>query len=203
MQNQELLNTQQIELPPYPKPCMLDIETLDTTPTAKILSLGAVAVYGNETWYQEFATYLQTGRTASQAALEWWESKSVKPNGNKTLTDGLHEFSEWYKDQQFTEVWCKGSDFDFVILADAYKSMGVETPWKYNEVRDLRTLIKVFPHIKSPAPYSNHHALVDAICQAQHLKELVSYVSQFNLAATAGRNLIQGAYGTAPPNSIR
>lgn len=185
----------------YPKICMLDIETLDTAPTAKILSLGAVDVYGKDTWYQEFASrsYDQYGRTTSTDTLSWWASQTNMPKGDVDLKLGLESFSQWYQQYGFTEVWCKGTDFDFVILSHAYKSMDVETPWKYHHVRDLRTLIKVFPNVKSPAPYSNHHALVDVICQAQHLKEILSYVNR----KIWSHSVIQGLSGAATGNNLR
>lgn len=166
-----------------PKICMLDIETLDTAPTAKILSIGAVDVYGEDTFYLELDwKYGQSTRTTSQATSDWWKDQPIPmPYGDKFLDVALAEFYSWYTTHSFTEVWCKGSDFDFVILADAYrKETENGTPWKYNQVRDFRTLTKLFPFIKSPVPYKVHNALTDAICQAAHLKEIFSYVNRFS-----------------------
>ncbi len=169
------------------KICMLDIETFDTAPTARILSLGAVDVYGSATFYEEFGAY-QYGRTVSQATIDWWKSQTIIPSGTVDLEEGLKKFHAWYTEQGFTEVWCKGSDFDFVILSDAYKSIpadgsvttSIGTPWKYNHVRDLRTLIKIFPEVKAPANYVVHHALLDAVCQSLHLKALLNHVNGQN-----------------------
>jgi hypothetical protein len=49
--------------------------------------------------------------------------------------------------------------------------MGVEPPWKYNDVRDFRTVKKMFGEsmvttIQNPQP---HNALEDAVFQAQQL----------------------------------
>ena len=158
------------------KICMLDIETLDTVPTAKILSLGAVDVYGEADWYAEFGHY-QYGRTVSTETLEWWQQQRAMPNGSENLKAGLQRFYDWYKEQAFTEVWCKGTDFDFVILRDAFKGADVPIPWEYNQVRDLRTLMKLFPECK--LAFRNriqHHALADAAHQAYQLQEILKHV---------------------------
>jgi DNA polymerase III epsilon subunit-like protein len=167
------------------KICMLDIETLDTTPQAKILSLGAVDVYGLDTYYVEFDHY-QYGRTASESTRLWWVEQCIsQPNGNIDLKKGLMDFAEWYQAKGFTEVWCKGSDFDFVILSDAYLAITKgKAPWEYHQVRDLRTLIKVFPEIEAPLPYKTHNALTDAICQAAHLKEILNHVERIEQICT-------------------
>jgi exodeoxyribonuclease VIII len=160
-----------------PKICMLDIETLDVLPTAHILSIGAVDVYGAAQFYVELEKY-QYSRTTSQDTLDWWDKQVIKrPVGIVPLKDALEQFKSWYEAQAFTEVWCKGSDFDFVILADAFRQEGLALPWKYHQVRDLRTLIKVFPTVEAPIKHTIHHALMDAICQAEHLRALNSYIN--------------------------
>jgi hypothetical protein len=188
---------------------MLDIETLATTVDAVICSIGAVDVYGNDTFYEEIDPGSQWNRRSSEETLSWWDSIGKTPPGRHSdpnLDDVLNRFTSWYNKHKFTEVWCNGSDFDFVILTDAYRKSlhnsdpeNKKTPWEYNHVRDLRTLRKVLPHIKSTVHYANHNALVDAICQSVHLKELLN---EANRIKTTSQFAYYGQAGGIQPSSI-
>lgn len=166
------------------KLCMVDIETLATTPDAKIISIGAVDVYGGSWFYEPIDTnyFSQGQRKEDTETLDWWEKQQTRrPDfyATKALATVLGYFIEWYKEQKFTEVWCRGTDFDITILTHAFKFYKFETPWKYNEVRDLRTLVKVFPNIEFPIKYKVHHALIDAIAQSEHLKRILSKIEMW------------------------
>lgn len=157
------------------KRCMLDIETLGIHPKARILSLGAVVV-GNtyEAFYQEYDQLSQYGRTIDGSTVNWWkEQKVAMPNGSTPLSLGLKDFSDWCAKQSFDEFWCKGTNFDFVILENAYAEEAFEPPWKYYQLRDYRTVAKLFPNIINPFEAKVHHALVDAFCQAASLKHIL------------------------------
>lgn len=176
------------------KLCSLDIETLDTKSTAKIISIGAVDVYGDESFYVEIDPF-QMHRTESVDTKTWWLQQPYMPDGRLKLYQALEKFAAWYKIQEFTEVWCRGTDFDITILAHAFAQNQLAVPWEYNHPRDLRTLGKLFPHVKAPYRWGAHHALCDAMNQAIYLQELLGYVKRF------GFNQIGSCVGAACSDS--
>lgn len=147
---------------------MIDIETYDVTPSAVILSIGAERILGSETFYVEVDPNTQYERTASIATKEWWAKQGNPPiHGITPLHDALIQLSGWLKNlSQEPVIWCKGTDFDTVILTHAYKSFSMETPWKYNHVRDCRTVFKLLGVTPSRA---THNALEDAMMQSDEL----------------------------------
>lgn len=158
---------------------MVDIETLDTTPSAVILSIGAVTMHNAEyaMFYREYNPDTQFERTKSQSTIDWWKGQPISiPSSELELYTGLEEFSYWIKSLRAEPIiWCKGTDFDTAILAHAYKQYKLEVPWKYNRVRDMRTLKKLHPQLTYSENLSPHHALQDAISQANHLEQIFAY----------------------------
>ena len=161
---------------------MVDLETLDTTPSSVILSIGTCVIPGymdpadSDKFYVEVHVGSQYMRTQSISTIEWWKQQGNCPDhGTISLTDALRQFRD-YLLRYTTEpiIWCKGTDFDTAILAHAYKQMGSDTPWRYNNVRDFRTVKKLFADsLVVTAPNLNpHNALADAIHQARELRQL-------------------------------
>ena len=148
---------------------MVDLETYDTKPTAVILSIGAVVITAPQlTFYRELDPTTQVFRTVSESTKEWWSKQPMPiPIGTHSLYAALMEFSYWLADFK-TEVilWCKGTDFDAAILADAYRVLFTPLPWKYNNVRDCRTVFKIAEWEPKKAA---HNALQDAKDQADDL----------------------------------
>jgi len=160
---------------------MVDIETLDVEETAVILSIGACTMEPFEevnTFYEEIDVFTQTNRTQSQATLDWWKTQSNFPSkGIRNLKAVLTSFSRYLTFYGAEPIlWCKGTDFDTKILSHAFKQEGVEVPWKYNAVRDFRTVKKLFPVPSVPNPNA-HHALGDALHQAAELKAIAQQYS--------------------------
>lgn len=157
---------------------MIDIETYDVTPSAVILSIGAERILGSQTFYLEVNPNTQYERTASIATKEWWAKQGNPPiHGVTGLNLALTQLSDWLKNLSAEPViWCKGTDFDTVILTHAYKSFSMETPWKYNHVRDCRTVFKLLNVTPNKA---THNALEDALMQSD---ELIRALAAHNLA---------------------
>lgn len=161
---------------------MIDIETYDVIPSAVILSLGACVMNSQEenVFYREFNPATQDMRTTSQSTIDWWNQQSIPaPCGSLSLQQGLGEFKYWLSTLRAEPIiWCKGTDFDTAILAHAYKQYNIELPWKYNNVRDMRTLKKLHPQLTYATNHNPHHALSDAINQAVHLSQIFAYNPQ-------------------------
>lgn len=155
---------------------MVDIETYDTKPTAVILSIGAVTMTGPEIkFYEEIDINTQYERTASVSTKEWWAKQGNPPiHGSTSLGRALENFRKFLQipieDNIIPEpiIWCKGTDFDVAILTHAYNQLYLPVPWKYNNVRDCRTLFKVLSIGEWPTQ-NNHNALDDAVNQATRL----------------------------------
>lgn len=148
---------------------MVDIETYDTKPTALILSIGACVITDPlQSYYRELDPTTQTYRTVSDSTKEWWSKQPMSlPIGPYSLYAALTDFSGWLQNlKKEPVIWCKGTDFDAAILANAYEQMHLPVPWKYNNIRDCRTVFKIADWNSNKAA---HHALQDATDQAYDL----------------------------------
>jgi hypothetical protein len=171
---------------------MIDIETLGVKENSVILSIGACVVNKEKltfsaqhdiTFYKTVDITTQPNRTINQDTIDFWDissnSKAKKEafSGKCDLKDTLKELYNFIHQFYSPVLWCKGSDFDFVILRHAYAQLELLVPWQYNAIRDLRTLVKAFPQALSKDINKNpHNALEDAIFQARQLEAINSYL---------------------------
>lgn len=169
---------------------MIDLETLDTSPTASIVSIGAAAFTWDEGICERFysvvdrASCREIGLTESQATVEWWEcqeeaARQIFSGDNESITDSLNAFSKWldkFGNSKMVKIWGNGSDFDNVILANAYKSANIHLPWRYYNNRCYRTAKSIYGDGSTydviPRKGTYHHALDDAVHQALNLIQL-------------------------------
>lgn len=159
---------------------MLDIETLGTSSNSLILSIGATTNTG-----KTFEVLIdpesceEFGLKIDARTVMWWMSQSDKAreifNSGDTdpLDVALEKFAKWINWSKVDEAWCNGTDFDFVILENAFKACGMSTPWPYWVKRDLRTVKKCFNRKDLEAkPTVTHSALADAQAQMLTLANL-------------------------------
>lgn len=163
----------------------IDIETLDTAPTAVILSIGACVFHEHQGIVDTFYVaptvkdQLSCGRTISDSTLEWWLA------GNATLEKGfeisfyaaLKSFSEFVSNHlsDGSTVWSNGTDFDISILSTAFAhSLAPQClpVWPYNSVRDCRTLFKIYGKSTDITNLVPHDALYDAIYEAEQIMHI-------------------------------
>ena len=176
------------------KHVMHDLETLDVVPGAAILSIGAVefdpstAKLGR-TFYQviSLGSYLDAGLTVSPGTLRWWMQQSDAARqvftdpGAVELDSALHGFNVWLDDVRADDelnLWGNGSNFDNVLLREAYETLGIVPAWSPFEDRCYRTLKNLFPHIEMARSGTHHNALDDACTQARHAIDLLRAVQQ-------------------------
>ena len=169
---------------------MIDLETLDTTVTAKILSVGLCFfdIATGEVRLQTDVTVPLAGqekRTVSDAALNWWMTQTDKAwslarGGEQTeLRKLLHAISDNVKMFPGIRVWGNGATFDISILEHAFNEYGIPVPWDFWNVRDMRTLVEVGQMItgvgiRSKVPFEGvkHSAVDDAVWQAKVVSEI-------------------------------
>lgn len=161
---------------------MVDIETLGTAENSIILSIGAVIFDVDTGLGEEFYVEIdpEQDRNFDFSTLKWWATQeTVMPvNGTMSLRGALRWFKDFLLDRPNLTVWAKGIDFDFKLLAHAYRNSDVPIPWKYSAVRDYRTIAKVFSDFGNESVANNHNALDDAKNQATHLISILRNLSE-------------------------
>lgn len=164
---------------------MIDTETLATGTGPAILTVGCVRFdpLGNEVDNPQMTTLyfrvdydscLAHGLEVSESTVEWWGRQSPEAqeealgdgtpdNPRLTLEEGfdrLYKFV-WGADR----VWSNGATADIVWCETVFGRIGRAIPWKFWQVRDVRTAfdLGINPHMPQK---TEHHALADAINQA-------------------------------------
>lgn len=175
---------------------MLDIETLDTAPTAVVVSIGAV--YWNniegdgfKTFYRELGDYhdqVSLGRTVSENTIKWWQQQDpaamrvMFPNPHHaervSTYQALTDFVSWGKAHWITDpaVWGNSSAFDNVIMGNLYEDYGINRPWGFRQDRCYRTMNALFPVDHNPTDVIAHNALHDARYQAEKLTKIFAAI---------------------------
>jgi len=196
----------------------LDLETVSTDPKAAIISIGAVKfnledVDTVETLRKPDRTFYRTvslessiahGGHMSADTVRWWMKQS---NAAKTSFDGefvitdvlvdlaqffdLHEFIEGSEERSKYVLWGNGSDFDNVVLNEAYKTAWGYSPIDFRLNADLRTAKKLALKIQPKTEFKTvpgadtlvpHSALDDAIFQALLAQRYWRILNMTNIA---------------------
>lgn len=155
------------EFVPPPVDLMIDIETLDTLPTAQIVEIGLCEIpkLGKKPLDVHEMNSLRKaaipinpilqfkqGLTKGDSTLKWWmddEARSAQLGkyyeSHVHLHEGLEQLASIIERAKPRHVWCKGSSFDFAILRNAYAACGMPLPWEFRNEKDLRTFKDLVP----------------------------------------------------------
>ena len=130
---------------------MLDLETIGMPPNGAVLSIGAVRFDfddSNDIWDEFYANIdlkscAVAGLSMDPDTIMWWfrqneEARASLLSAKRPLLDVLTDFGGWISPDD--KIWGNGPDFDNVLLANAYRSIGLPVPWKHWNNRCLRTL---------------------------------------------------------------
>lgn len=164
---------------------MLDLETMGTRPGSVIVSIGAIefdpkSARLGRPFYQtcSIASAVDVGLAMDPATVTWWLEQS-EPARNELidakgdLKSSLIAFSHWLGQcGENVRVWGCGSDFDNILLAEAYHRVSRPVPWKFWNNRCYRTMKSLHHNIKLEREGTHHNALDDAIHQAKHLQKI-------------------------------
>lgn len=167
---------------------MLDIETMGTTPNSVIIQIGAVRFsMENHSIKDEFCANIspksckQYGLITDAKTIEFWKNqpaeviKSVTTN-QVSLVDALTQLNNFIGGyDKNNEIWANGTVFDISMLEWAYRVTGIECPWRYFQIRDLRTIISVakFDWKNFPRIGMIHNGLSDCHTQIAALKKIL------------------------------
>jgi hypothetical protein len=170
---------------------MIDIETLDNTPSAVVLSAGW-AWFDREKIHASGAiTFDATmqqrrlGRTVSIPTVRWWQQQTMPMPPDNTLAQLSHMVrallasypKPGYAGVAPAEigdvlVWANSPSFDLVILRHWAEQTGTALPWAYRAERDFRTFRHFAEIAGTPVPVDNpsaHDAEADARYQASFM----------------------------------
>jgi hypothetical protein len=160
---------------------MIDLETLATSTDAAILTIGAVKFdpLGLELKEPAMDSFYckvdldscdRIGLVTNDDTIAWWASQSKEaqeaafdPEDRIDIEDAfarLYKFCWGAK-----RVWSNGSCFDIMICEHVFKKVGRAIPWKFWEIRDVRTAFDLGINPQRP-PVTAHHSLEDAYNQA-------------------------------------
>jgi hypothetical protein len=140
---------------------MLDLETLDTTNSAVVLSVGAVLFStekyagGRLFWDVEDRFYrildiqqqLDAKRTVSQSTLLWWLRQDSTARAEafhpvrQDVEQTLEELCDFSKGHLITKFWANPTTFDYPIWEDLALTFQSAVPWNYNQKYDVRTAV--------------------------------------------------------------
>jgi hypothetical protein len=171
------------------KNVMLDLETLGTKPGCKILSIGAVEFNAEglgEQFYIEIDRNKQGGLFEQDQTVKWWGEQSVEAKGtlfapkDVSIWAALFQFSSWLdgvNPDHPINIWGNGSDFDNVLIQEAYEQSRILKPWSYGRNRCYKTLKRIIKGVEeSKFEGVKHNALADAIHQANHCTKLLNKI---------------------------
>lgn len=166
---------------------MVDIETLSTQSDAVIVSIAAVKFSLTEPEQEDFIINInplsgkEYGLHISKETVDWWSIQ--KPEAIKSwqhsqihLPEALDNFLEFTGSDKNTQWWCNGLNFDYPILDTSIRVTGRQIPWKYWNLRDVRTAYYLanFNTLNAKRIGDYHSALDDCKTQIAWLKHVIN-----------------------------
>mgnify|MGYP003655046633 CR=1 FL=1 len=168
---------------------MVDLETMSTQPNAAIVAIGAVkfgAKGRGEEFYKtiDLDSSVKAGGHIDPKTIIWWMGQSAEAHkaitgDNVSLFVALQEFSKFVGAKKEVKIWGNGAAFDNIVLGCAYDSVNLTRPWNFWNDRCYRTIKNMFSNgIEFVEPEIKHHALDDAIAQADHLCKILDAIQK-------------------------
>ena len=117
---------------------MIDLETLDVTPGASVLTVGGLKFdpYSNAEPHSEFYYKLDLDsqdRSVNDDTIAWWSTQDAKVQEEAFSTEGrthidvfLDSLPKWISDVDV--LWGHGYGFDITIVEDMIRQRGKNIP---------------------------------------------------------------------------
>jgi hypothetical protein len=166
---------------------ILDLETYSTRSDAVILSIGAIKFTRGPTQaplvqrgchlppLSEMDTFYRRitiescnglGLHTDPSTVKWWATQNkamreecVEHKDRVSIQEALADFSDWFGNSRC--VWGNGSSFDVTIIETAYNRCKIQAPWKFWNIRDVRTVFDLGGVKSWDLPQENLHHPVD------------------------------------------
>jgi len=176
------------------KDIMVDLETMDNTMTAKIVSIGAVEcdlTTGEQgSSYYRVVNLKDSPGTINAETLYWWLEQSDSARqaltipGKESSKEMCESFTRWVSclnsHNDTIRLWGNGASFDNAIIRQAFRYNGLEFPIKFWNDRDMRTIVGFYPsqlqeiwrrsHIRTG---THHNALDDCKHQIEYCTHIL------------------------------
>ncbi|HBA8669822.1 TPA: exonuclease, partial [Escherichia coli] len=169
---------------------MIDLETMGKNPDAPVNAIAGkffdpvTGEMGPE--FSKTIDLETAGGVIDRDTIKWWlkqsrEAQSAILTNEIPLDDALLQFREFIAENSgefFVQVWGNGANFDNVILRRSYERQGIPCPWRYNNDRDVRTMVALGLVIdfdaRTTIPFEGerHNALHDARNQAKYVSAI-------------------------------
>jgi exodeoxyribonuclease VIII len=168
---------------------MLDIETLGVTPNSTIIQIGAVrfSLENPDVKPEEFCINVspksckEFGLITDAKTIDFWKNQPAEvirsvmsnPVNLEYALAQLNNFIGGYNKDN--EIWTNGTVFDISMLEWSYRVTGIECPWRYFQIRDVRTIMSVarFDWKNFPRIGMQHNALSDCYTQIAALRKIL------------------------------
>lgn len=152
---------------------MVDIETLSTRVSAKVLQVAIVVFnsYGildEKSWV--LSPHQQLSRFVDNDTLKFWLSTAPLKlvqllDGRSKVEDVINGAEKLNSSYGIKGWWANSPSFDLVILEDLFRLVRGRGPWSHRNCYDVRTL-KLLAGGSSAKSKEPHDALADARAQA-------------------------------------
>jgi len=184
----------------------IDLETLALEANAVILSVG-ICIFDNERLntheelvsqginiYFDQDSQAAKGRKISQSTLEWWSEQGESaqeclnnPNKiavrdfyavfNKLCADTGMGDTPYHPSRKKLKWYARGPHFDISKMDDLFTNFNVTSPWKYYNIRDIRTWLEcngLEDNLKlvKPSNMIPHNSLHDAAFDAWMMQQV-------------------------------
>lgn len=176
---------------------VLDLETMGVSSNSAIIAIGAVGMdkdYDVNSYFYtpvSLQSCVDMGLVIDGSTVAWWLGQSEEArngldlNGGHSIYNALGAFIEWMgrvTDSYNAYVWGNGSDFDNVIITNAFKKAKFREPWKPWLNQSMRTVHLINEQmglgITRPEPTVKHHALFDAEAEARYIGGILYKLEQ-------------------------
>jgi hypothetical protein len=168
---------------------MIDIECLAQSSDAVILTIGAICFdpYSNDIedfqnqkiekhnftkFYRRVSidSCTDAGLVISDDTVTWWSKQNQKAIDEAFSEDDREPLDKVLKElftfsRHCTHFWAKSPQFDMSIIETAAKRLEFGVPWRYSQLRDVRT-IEELTGLESRSS-NDHRADEDALNQAK------------------------------------
>lgn len=153
---------------------MIDIETLDTSPSATVLTVGACKFdphtlaepHDKKLWRPAVEQQLGAGRAVSEDTLQWWSKQDAHIRESTFTEDGRISLEQFFTELNkylvgVDKIWCQGPQFDMVILENLYDQFEQHRNWAFWQIMDCRTIFNMMPKDPRKEIQQNLHSADD------------------------------------------
>lgn len=176
------------------KHVMIDFETLATSPNAAVIQIGGVYFDPeNNTLGEQFKTNVNWNSLTGELdpnTIKWWLGQSDAARASILDTENTKVMDETRAFREFNDflmrarsIWSHAT-FDFVILTNTLKRLGIKPSFSYKAGKDIRTLTHLanLPKQGGKREGVHHDALDDCKFQVQYCVECIKTLKGANNA---------------------